>query len=393
MTNATMGSRAVAADRPDELAPAAAALPLRAGSIPGARPHVCFVALYAWPMLSGDPQIAEAGGAEVQQVIRVSMICLDYGQADLSVIDGVSVRKAYRLEAGVPVLRFLHPRLSNLWRRLGEVDADIYYCRAAGMLPGVVAEFCRGRGKRSIYAGASDMDFAADLSGKIRYARDRWLYRRGLSRVDAIVAQNEAQRASCRANHGREARVIPSCFKPAPSPQAAQAPRDCVLWIGMTLPGKRPQLFLELARRLPHRRFVLIGGPGRSGGAVFARLREEAAGLANVELTGFLPLPEVERRLDSARVLVNTSDYEGMPNTFLQAWARGVPTLGTVDVGVPVHVQFADLDQGARQIEALFTSTPEWERASKDCREHFERSHSGAETLRRYARLFEELMA
>jgi glycosyltransferase involved in cell wall biosynthesis len=380
---------AAAAQRPEELVPA--------------RPHVCFVAPYAWPVISGDAHIAEVGGAEVQQSIlarlfaangyAVSMICLDYGQEDRTQIDGVTVHRAFRRQAGVPVLRFVHPRLTTMWRVLRAVDADVYYCRAAGMLLGVVTEFCRRHGKRSIYAGASDKDFAADVGGKIRFARDRWLFRRGLAHVDAIVAQNEVQRASCLATHRREAIVIPSCYVP-PQNASALAPRgDAILWVGMTLPGKRPELLLELARRLPHRRFVMVGGPGRSGAAVFERIRKEAAHLPNVELTGFLPLKEVERRTAAARLLVNTSYYEGMPNTFLQAWAQGVPTVGTVDVGAPVHIRFASIEEGARIIEALYASPIDWERASRRCREHFERHHSGAQTLRCYARVFDELMA
>ena len=62
------------------------------------------------------------------------------------------------------------------------------------MLTGVIAEFCRRHGKRSIYAGASDTDFVPGQQLD-PLARDRWLYRRGLRRVDRVVAQNQAQRA------------------------------------------------------------------------------------------------------------------------------------------------------------------------------------------------------
>jgi glycosyltransferase involved in cell wall biosynthesis len=394
MSIATLRKGVARAQRPEEIVPAGPQAAIRPGL------HICFIAPYAWPVISADARIAEIGGAEVQQSLlarlfaangyRVSMICLDYGQAERTLIDGVTVHKAYRQADGVPVLRYFHPRLTTMWRAIQQADADVYYCRAAGGLLYFVTEFCRRRGKRSIYAGASDVDFAADLRGKIRYARDRWLYRRGLGRVDAIVAQNEAQRASCRANVGREALVIPSCYVPPHGMPRSRAGED-VLWVGMIRTHKRPELALELARRLPHRRFVMVGGPGLSGGALYERIRREAASLPNVEMTGFLPLAEVESRFDAARVLVNTSTIEGMPNTFLQAWARGVPTLGTVDVGTPVHTYFSDLDEGARRIEALITDRSAWELASARSREYFERSHSGAETLRRYGELFEAL--
>ena len=398
MSFATVGRRGVAAaGRPKNLVPAQPA------SAERARPHICFVAPHAWPVLSADPHIAEVGGAEVQQSIlarlfaangyRVSMICLDYGQPDATLVDGVTVHKAHRPGGGVPVLRFLHPRLTTMWRVLRKADADIYYCRAAGMLAGVVAEFCRWHGRRSIYAGASNMDFVRGEGGQIRYARDRWLYRRGLARVDRIVAQSEVQRSTCRATYGRDAVVIPSCYDPPESRGGPRVPGECVLWVGTIRAGKRPELFLELAARLPQRRFVMVGGPGRDEAALFERIRRSAAGLANVEFTGFVPLAQVESRFDAARVLVNTSHFEGLPNTFLQAWARGVPTLATVDAGTPAHKQFRDADEGAREIEALFADAALWERASRRCLEHFERNHCGAETLRRYGRLFDGLAA
>jgi hypothetical protein len=133
------------------------------------KPHICFVAPYAWPVLSRDPAIQVVGGAEVQQSIlarlfadagyRVSMITLDYGQPSPTLVDGVAVHKAFRERAGIRVLRFLHPRLTTMWRVLRQVDADIYYQRSSAMWTGVVAEFCRRHGKRAIYAGASDRDF------------------------------------------------------------------------------------------------------------------------------------------------------------------------------------------------------------------------------------------
>jgi glycosyltransferase involved in cell wall biosynthesis len=391
MPIATLGRRAAAAtDRP---APRAAA------SAAAAMPQLCFVAPHAWPVFSRDAHIAEVGGAEVQQSIlarlfaaqgyRVSMICLDYGQPDRASLDGITVHKAYAPQAGIPVLRFLHPRVTSMWRALAQADAGIYYCRAAGMLVGLVAEFCRRHGRRVIYAGASDMDFVPGEGGQIRFARDRWLYRRGLARVDRIVAQNEHQRSTCSAAYGRDAVIIPSCYEPPRNSRRVEM--DSVLWVGTVRAGKRPELFLELARRLPQRRFVMVGGPGRDDAPLFERMRAEAARLPNVEFTGFLPLAQAEERFDAARVFVNTSDFEGLPNTFLQAWARGVPTLASVDAPSPAHLRFRGVEDAARAIEQMFCDAALWERASRGCREHFERNHSGSETLRRYRRLFKEL--
>jgi glycosyltransferase involved in cell wall biosynthesis len=368
------------------------------GAAPAARPQrllsVCFVAPHAWPVLSGDARLAVVGGAEVQQAIlarllaangyRVSMICMDFGQPHKAQVDGVMVHKSFKINAGIPVLRFAHPRLTSMWRALREVGADVYYYRSASMWVWLVAEFCRRHSRRAVYAGASDKDFVPGQGGQIRHARDRWLFRRALAKVDRIVAQNELQRASCRATYGREAVVIPSCYE-LPKKINSFA-RDCVLWVGTLHVNKRPELLLELARRLPARRFVMIGGPGADKG-FFEAMRLRAAELPNLEFKGFLPLAEVEHWFDRARVLVNTSLYEGMPNTFLQAWARGVPTVATVDVGAPIHQVAVSMEALVGEVERAFANPA----LGAACREYFERTHSSAGVLAQYTALFERL--
>jgi hypothetical protein len=105
-------------------------------------------------------------------------------------------------------------------------------------------------------------------------------------------------------------------------------------------------------------------------------IRDRAAKLPNVEFTGFLPLAQVEPWFDRARVLVSPSVYEGMPNVFLQAWARGVPIVSTVDVGVSVNRLFKEVDEAARQIEQLFEDEGQWSEASSRAREHFRATHA-----------------
>jgi glycosyltransferase involved in cell wall biosynthesis len=374
-------------------------------------PHICFVAQHAWTVFSGDANIAVVGGAEVQQSIlarlfaasgyRVSMICIDYGQPDGVQRDGVTVYRTFPSEAGIPVLRFLHPRLTSLWRAMQRADADIYYQRTTDMATWVVSTFCRRHGRRSIYAGASDLDFVPG-GEKLRYARDRWLYRRGVRTVDAIVAQNAVQRETCRKHYAREARIIPSCYQP---PQHARRGGDRVLWVGSVDQNKRPEWLLELARRLPHRRFVLVGGPigGPTGGDTkpqryYESIRRRAAALPNLEFTGFLPLAEAEHWFDRARMVVSTSRFEGMPNVFLQAWGRGVPVLATFDAGArlggePLYRVCGDIDEAAAEIERFHEDAAYWERACARSLEYFRATHSSEEVLARYAALFAELTA
>jgi glycosyltransferase involved in cell wall biosynthesis len=362
------------------------------------KPHVCFLAPTTWPVLTGATGIPVVGGAEVQQSMiapalvrrgyRVSMISLDYGQPDKVEVQGITVYKMHKPDEGLPVVRFFHPRLTSLWRALTRVDADVYYQRTAAAYTGFMAEFCRRHGRKSIYAGASDVDFVPGQQD-IRYARDRRIFEYGVRRVSRIITQNPAQYDTLLQNYGRQSTVIPSCYVP---PAGARADRGgYVLWVATVRASKRVELMLEIARRLPAYRFVIIGGPDpdRRSLEYFESVRQAAAGLPNVEMKGFVPFAEADRWFNGARLFVNTSLYEGFPNTFMQAWARGIPTVGFIDTGsrrdgAPVYDIVGDLPDATWKIERLMRDDILWQHASQRVSAHYRDSHSIDAVIDRY---------
>jgi glycosyltransferase involved in cell wall biosynthesis len=352
-------------------------------------------------VFSAAGDIPLAGGAELQQSViartlaargyRVSMITMDHGQREGAEIDGVTIYKMYRPDEGIPVVRFLHPRLTSLWRAMSRAGADIYYARSGSAQNGFLAAFCKANGKRSIYAGASDVDF---IPGEepIAWARDRWLHQYGVRNVDRIFVQNPNQQESVRRNYRRDAVIVPNCFAGRERVRAEHA--RSILWVGNLRPDKRPEMLLELARRLGDYRFVMIGGDV-AGYESYARgIRQAAAGIANLEVTGFLPFEEADRHFDRARLLLNTSTFEGFPNTFLQAWARGVPTVATVDTGfrrggAPVYEVAGSTEEAAARIARLMADELAWREASERVHAHFREVHS----LDAVARLYDRELA
>jgi glycosyltransferase involved in cell wall biosynthesis len=126
-------------------------------------------------------------------------------------------------------------------------------------------------------------------------------------------------------------------------------------------------------------------------------MAEQAKSLPNVEFTGFLPLRQVEPYFDRASVFVNTSQHEGVPNTFLQAWARGIPTIAFVDTGArlqhaPVYFVAKNLGEMVSEIGRLFADHLYQRRAATCCREYFNAQHSPTGVLRHYAEVFAALV-
>jgi glycosyltransferase involved in cell wall biosynthesis len=367
-------------------------------------PHICLVLPNIYPVLANRGGLKFVGGAELRHSIaarlwvrmgyRVSVVCLDHEQPEGEMIDGIRIIKAHTPDGGLPMLRFIYPRLIGMWCALKRADADIYYQPCAGYLTGVVAEFCRKHGKKSIFAGASDTDFTPDKL-RIQYARDRWLYLRGLRNVDAITVQTERQRALCLERLGRNADLIPNAYD---APYALpDSRREYVLWVGGIRSVKRPDRFLEIARALPHVRFRMIGGPvGHDDDArvYYERIKAEAAGISNLEFLGFIPYAETEPHFDHASVFVNTSDVEGFPNTFLQAWARGVPTVSFFDPVLReegIYRQVQRVEGAVEAVASLAKPSSERDALSARCRTYQQQYHSTESILPRYAQLFSRL--
>ena len=65
--------------------------------------------------------------------------------------------------------------------------------------------------------------------------------------------------------------------------------------------------------------------------SLYDETREQALELDNVDFIGGVPYSEVNAYFERARVFLNTSDSEGFPNSFLQAWVRRVPVISYFD--------------------------------------------------------------
>jgi glycosyltransferase involved in cell wall biosynthesis len=370
------------------------------------RPSICFVAPMAYPVLAQDRSVPFVGGAEVQQVaiatslVRrgypVSMICQDHGWPDGEPIRGVRVWRMCGPSDGLPVVRFVHPRLTSLWSAMRRADADVYYQRTSGATTGFVAAYARRHRRASIFAGAHDDDFEPGLP-LIRYGRDKAIYRWGVRHATRIVVQTERQQRRCREVFGRDSTRIDSCYAHAGMPATHEG---VVLWVATIKPMKRPDLFLDLAQALPHLRFRMVGGPDGSAQsrASFDALRARAATLPNVELTGFVPVADVEQHFDGASVFVNTSQGEGFPNTFLQAWSRAIPTVSFFDAGNahdgrPAGIVAADMPAMVAAVQSLTADRHRWAAAGERVHHCFEQRHSADRIADAYEQLIAELLA
>ena len=378
-----------------------------ATTTPGAAPgRICFVGLGNLPVLAREYSDHRAGGAELQQTLLaralarrawpVSMVVADHGQPDEAVWDGVRTYKAYRPKEGIPVVRFLHPRWTKLVAAMRRADADIYYTSCAGGHLGQVVLFARSRGRKVVFRVASDSD-CDPRTLLVRYWRDRKLYGWGLKRADLVLAQTPAQQAALERNFGVSSDVIDPLFETAGGRPPFAARDIAVLWIGNLRPLKRPGLLLDVAARLPDLSFHLIGGPMPGAEAFFAQVRQRAAALPNVTFHGFVPQHRIGDYVERARVLVSTSETEGFPNTYLQAWSRGTPVVAFIDPGQLISrhglgVVVSDAQALHAALAKLAGEPEEWRSASAHSCRYIDGRADEQQTVGTYVEALSELM-
>jgi glycosyltransferase involved in cell wall biosynthesis len=304
------------------------------------RYDVCFVGLKCLDHLtrSSTPrflggierQLALVGHLLAEEGLRVAFIVYDDGQGPLVRAGGVDAHAAYRLRDGWPGLRFVHPRSTRLWSAMRRVDARVFLQMGAGDETGRVALGRRliGGTRSFAYLVASDADCVRSLPG-VRHRRARLLYRYGLAQADRVVAQTGRQQAALESEFGTESVVLRLPIQPPASPPDVPVDRS-VLWVGRFDPFKRVEMLLAAAEQCPELRFDVVGSANARSG--YERdLLGRAARLANVQLHGRVSDSELWRLYGQASILCNTSDVEGFPTTFLEAWSVGLPVVTTFD--------------------------------------------------------------
>jgi glycosyltransferase involved in cell wall biosynthesis len=90
-----------------------------------------------------------------------------------------------------------------------------------------------------------------------------------------------------------------------------------LLWVARCHPVKRPHLFLDLAERLPDARCRMICSIQDE--PLWQSVSARARLLQNVEFLEAVPYREIQRHFDESNIFVNTSEHEGVPNTFIHS--------------------------------------------------------------------------
>lgn len=367
---------------------------------------ICFVAPDLYPVLDSSVSASgRLGGAEVQQSFivkslvargyEVHVASMDFGQVEGAAVSGAFQHILYNESRGVRGVRFFYPRLSGVWGALSRANADVYYQRNASYLTGVVALYAKIHGRGMVYAGAADSDFSLG-NERLRSVRDKFIFRFGLRNAGALVVQNQHQIDTAKKNYGREPFMVPSFYMP-PNPLPLHTGSE-ILWCSMMRQIKRPELFIELAKRLPHLTFRMVGGAlaNDDGRRQFEKAKEMAASVPNLIFEGFQPYEAADALFNRASVFVNTAVDEGFPNTYLQAWARKIPTVAFWNSrsffnGRAVDLVADNLDHMVQLVNELAQRGAYWQERSALVDAYYQAHRSPSAAMDEYERVISQV--
>ena len=223
----------------------------------------------------------------------------------------------------------------NLSCLLKKIGPDIIYQRVGGAYTGITAYHAVRYNIKMVWHIAHDTDVMPfqerlTIKSSIRYI-DKKLLDYGVRNAHQIIAQSHQQADFLTQYFNRKPIKIIRNFHPMPQEKIEKPLPVKILWVANIKPMKQPEIFIKLAKDLDRLsqpvECIMIGRPFESNLRWQNQLEQEIDKISILSYLGNQSIEKVNQLLDSAHIFVNTSIYEGFPNTFIQAWMRRVPVV------------------------------------------------------------------
>jgi glycosyltransferase involved in cell wall biosynthesis len=282
-----------------------------------------------------------------------------------------------------------------------EIEADIYTVPGNSQFSGELAYYCSQRAKKYVFLAGSDFDLYPEYKtqpDKVdMYGIPFSLKTYAIENAQAHLLQNDRQVAMLKQGYGFTGTIIRNPIDIQPQYPRPSSPKS-ILWVGKSDERvKRPSLVFELARRLPHVPFVIIMNQGLPD--IHKICLQAAQSIPNVTLIERVPFEEVERYYAATRLFVNTSAFEGFPNTFLQAAKYGVPVIATaVDPGGMLSEHGCgiscgnDFERFVESVQLLITDDDLYTRMSSAALRYVQNYHDKDIITAQYEKFFHEAL-
>jgi glycosyltransferase involved in cell wall biosynthesis len=307
----------------------------------------------------------------------------------------IGVRSSLRDEErqvieGVEYVGVGHGQVLAAWYRfLAAERPDWLYWGGASHLLGPLVEVAKLAGVRTVFASALDEDVEPRRAA-FRRSRLWPLYAWGLRRADRIFVQHTGQLMRLHPRLRDKACVLPKVCPLSPNMKVHAQRQKYVAWVATLRRHKRPDILVDIARRVPDVKFIVCGGPTDylTTADYGMQMVDALTKLANVAYRGRVSSEEANQVIADAALLLCTSDIEGFPNTFTQAWANGTPIV-TLNVDPDNLIEKKGLGAVSRTVDGaisdittLLASVDRREEIAARAKQHISDNHNPAAVVR-----------
>lgn len=221
----------------------------------------------------------------------------------------------------------------KLVKILKEISPDVIYQRVGCAYTGICAYYAKKYNKKCVWHVASDREVSPGID---KFSRN-WIFRYidkkmleyGVRNTSQIVTQTRQQAEFMLQYYNRSENAILPNMHPWPEEQINKKGPVKVVWVSNLKPGKRPEIFMRLAKDfsdIGNVEFIMIGKP-LSNPDWCQSIIDEISNIGNLQYMGGQSQEVVNEVLSKAHIFVSTSELEGFSNTFIQSWLRKVPVL------------------------------------------------------------------
>ena len=294
------------------------------------------------------------------------------------------------------ILNFIYSLdLILLFKYFRKLNFDIYHLRSVSNFFGVWVFFAKIiKRKKFIFATSSIIDCVPRAHNFIKLIYKIYYY--GLKKADVVVVLTEYMKKTLLKNYGIKSIVIKSGH-PIPKGPFKKNDPPTILWITHLNVPKRPELFLQIARELSDSKmnFLLIG--------LGEYMKQKIIDFSNRQ-KNFTFIPGVPHGKDNyyyekASLLIDTSNFAGFPNTFIQAWLHETPVISlNVDPdcvicknGLGYHAK-GNISDLINKIEDLIENPSKLRMMGKKCRKYAIENHDIKKTAEKYYKVYKWLL-
>ena len=237
--------------------------------------------------------------------------------------------ETYKLTDGIPKARWIYLRLPILYNRIRKFKPTYLIIKSAGGMIGLMSLICLFTRTKLVFMVTNDIDVDKRSNIKLNFL-NRFLYKIGLMYSSSIFCQNNYQLESFRKKYpNKNIFKVTNPFIPLNenSDMNLSKKRSYVSWLGIFQAQKNLKSLLNIAKDNPEILFHIAGKSSNSIDQDTLKSINELKKLKNVKFVGFLKRNEILKFLSQSIALLNTSDYEGFSNTFLESFYSGTPII------------------------------------------------------------------